>query len=215
MGLREAVYSANSAIPGHLTPGAAEPGPEVEVKLWQTGTHLHPLAQGRKPGQKSYIDPQFNHLGRVDIAFRCSLAVARDWHRHRTVYPWAMDIVWDENDSIRIHPAYEPKSDLAKARVPELLAMSSKAYSDFGIDQMRAMLCLPLGTDVKMSGQAGLRDAVYALELRRDAHGANFEYPAQAAKAMEMLTEQLGEAHFFGGSPIGIDIRQPMGLLPT
>ncbi|MDB4278820.1 hypothetical protein N9917_04395 [Deltaproteobacteria bacterium] len=212
MGLREAVYGGDSAIPGHLNVMAAEPGPEVEVKLWQTGTHLLPLVKGRKPGQKSYLDPQFNQLGRVDIKFRCSLAVSRDWHRHRTMYPWALDIVRNDDGGIRIHPAYEAKSDLAKARVPELLALSTKAYSDFGIDQMRAMLCLPLGTEVQMSGQSGLRDAIYMLELRRDAHGANFEYQAQAAKAMDLLTEQLGEVQFFGGSPIGIDIRQPMGL---
>jgi hypothetical protein len=233
MGLREAVYGEDSAIPAHLFVMDAEPGPEVEVKLHQTGEFLHPLVKGRQPGQKSYLDPVFNQLGRVDITFRCSLAVSRDWHRHRTMYPWSLDIVRgrhadiarsaDEgvdnglffDDGITIHPAYEPKSDIAKAKLPGLLKASTEAFDAFmqAGNQVKAMLALPLGTQVQMKGQSGLRDAIYMLELRRDAHGANFEYQAQATEAMRQLTEQLGEARYRGGSPIGIDIRQPMGLL--
>jgi len=219
MGLREAVYGDDSAIPAHLFVWDAEPGPEVEVTFHQTGKYLSPTVRGRQPGEKSYLDPVFNQLGRVDIAFRCSLAVSRDWHRHRTMYPWSLDIVREPVDDaslgpLKLHPAYEPKSDLARATVGDLLERSARAFDDLMAEgnQMQAMLCLPLGTEVLMKGQAGLRDAVYTLELRRDAHGANFEYQAQAAKAMEMLTAQLGQAEFYGGSPIGIDIRQPMGL---
>jgi hypothetical protein len=152
----------------------------------------------------------------VDITFRCSLAVSRDWHRHRTMYPWSLDIVRENGGEINLHRAYEPKSDLGKAKFTELMVKSTDAFDYFmgRGDQMRAMLCLPLGTEVMMTGQGGLRDVVYMLELRRDAHGANFEYQAQAADAMEQLTEQLTGSEFYGGSPIGIDIRVPMGLAP-
>jgi hypothetical protein len=218
MGLREAVYdgSATGGLPGHLFVWAASEGPEVEVRFNQTGQHLHPNVKGRQWGEKSYIDPVFNHLGQVDITFRCSLAVSRDWHRHRTMYPWSLDIVRENGGEINLHRAYEPKSDLGKAKFTELMVKSTDAFDYFmgRGDQMRAMLCLPLGTEVMMTGQGGLRDVVYMLELRRDAHGANFEYQAQAADAMEQLTEQLGESEFYGGSPIGIDIRVPMGLAP-
>lgn len=38
-----------------------------------------------------------------------------------------------------------------------------------------------------LQGQGGFRDVLYMLELRRDAKGANFEYKAQAAEALEQL----------------------------
>lgn len=228
MGLREAVYGADSKIPGHLVVLDEEPGPEVEIEFFPARTFLNPVAFGRSPGEKSYLDPVFNQLGRVDVTFRCSLAVARDWHRHRTMYPWSLDlvrdygkiyIVKDEQEpprpSLRIHPRYKAQSDLAKSKLPALLQKSTEAYDEFTRkgNQMQAMLCLPLGTEVALKGQGGLRDVVYMLELRGHAHGANFEYKAQALEALKQLKGQLVEAEFTGGSPLGINILSPMGLV--
>jgi hypothetical protein len=212
MGLREAVYDESSRIPAHLLVNEVPPADEVQVKLHMHRESLPKNLAKRPVGERSYLDPMFNQIGAVDIAFQCSLAVSRDWHRHRTMYPWSLDIVRGKHadiarateegvdndlffdDGIRIHPAYEPKSDLAKERLAALLKQSTDAYDAFmgAGDQMRAMLCLPLGTLVQMSGQAGLRDAVYMLELRYSAIGANFEYQAQAGEALRQLAAALG-----------------------
>lgn len=225
MGLREAVYDASSAIPAHLNIGQVPPGEDVRVNLHINRPGLPPHVQDRPSEVKRYLDPAYNHLARVDIAFQCSLAVSRDWHRHRTMYPWLLSIVRgrhaniaratergvDEglffDDEIRIHPAYKPKSSLAEARLPGLLVKSTKAFDSFMAEgnQMQAMLCLPLGTLVQMSGQAGLRDSVYLLELRRDTVGANFEYQDQATRAMELLSDQISRS----GIP---NLHKSMGL---
>lgn len=243
-GLKEAVYTPGSSLPAHLHVGEAEDGPEVEVTVKGIPAGASGPIPARVLGQKAYLDPIYNQLFRVGVAFRCSLAVARDWHRHRTLMPWLMSIVWEHvayvrlvrddgstaevefratepnatvpagtrvlsadgmsatvledvpfEKVIKIHHGYEPKSDLAKARLTELIRKSSKAFHEFAAagDHYRAMLCLPLGTLVKMQGQGGLRNVVYMLELRRDAVGANFEYKAQAEQAVALLTEQLRE----------------------
>jgi hypothetical protein len=224
MGLREAVYGDSTAIPAHLLTMNAAPGPEVELSLYPSKGFVHPQARPRDPGQRAYLDPTFNHLARVDLSFRCSLAVSRDWHRHRTMYPWSLDLVRENPDTedpgfIRIHPGYEPKSAYARDHLPALIARSTEAYDAFMRlgNQAQAMLCLPLGTEVKMSGQGGLRDVVYMLELRGYAHGANFEYKKQALEATALLKAAVqayqvkdspGTAHL----PIPIDIVKWMGF---
>ena len=219
MGLREAVYSSDAAIPAHLLVFDVEPGDEVEVRLMPTREYIYVGTKSRLPGVRSYLDPSFNQIARVDISFRCSLAVARDWHRHRTMYPWALNIVRrfgevGEDTPLRIHSGYEPKSAFGKRHLGALLQKSSKAYNDFmqAGNQMQAMLCLPLGTEVQLKGQGGLRDVIYMLELRANAHGANFEYEAQAKEALLQLKSQLSAATYRAGSPIPIDILRVMGL---
>jgi len=193
MGLREAIYDETSKMPSHTIPTQVPKGPDVALgfSTCRGATNFQSHAPySRSSGTKSYVDPYFNHFAQVNIAIQCSLAVSRDWHRHRTVYPWALDIVEEDGD-ICIHTDYEPMSDVGKEKTPEMLQASQDAFHTFfnDGDQIRAMLSLPLGTMVKMSGQAGLRDAIYMFELRRDAHGANFEYQAQAEMAMLSLTE--------------------------
>jgi hypothetical protein len=56
----------------------------------------------------------------------------------------------------------------------------------------KAMLCIPFGALVSMRTTMGLRDAVYMLELRHYAEGANPEYKAQAGEALRQLKVQLG-----------------------
>jgi len=58
------------------------------------------------------------------------------------------------------------------------------------------MLALPLGTRGSLSGSAGLRDALYALKLRKHAPGANFEYQDQATQALELLASRLNKSPF-------------------
>ena len=109
------------------------------------------------------------------------------------MYPWTLNIVREQGDGLRIHPGYGPKSALGKERAGAFLKKCTQAYDEFKAagNQMQAMLCLPLGTEVQIKGQGGLRDVVYMLELRGHAHGANFEYKAQALAAIEGIKNGL------------------------
>jgi hypothetical protein len=203
MWLREAVVGEERQLPGHLKIGFVAPGPEVTCVV-----HASLLAKGadyaegllgayrRKP--RGYLDPCWNQTVRVYIEFQCSWAVARDWHRHRTAYPWHLNIVESEkaHPVFLLHDAYRhfPNVETAKPAY-ELFHRSRVLFNKFreAGDMEKAMLCLPFGTLVSMRTTMGLRDAVYMLELRANAHGANFEYEAQAKEALRQLKEQLGD----------------------
>lgn len=214
MGLREAVYTPETVIPGHMRSvfTDAPDGPDASVTVVSTGG-LDDVTPFRRKGQKSYLDVSANTTHRANVTFRCSLAVARDWHRHRTLFPWHLQVVRgdalltnletgeSEKAPIQIDHHYAPMSDLAKTKVPELLARSTRIFDAFMAtgNVVQAALALPLGTRVRMRGQGGLRDVVYMLELRKYAHGANFEYQEQATTALAQLVDIAGaevcEAH--------------------
>lgn len=208
-GLREAVIGGTRDLPGHLkgilqpVPGVRHPS-GVEVKLrvcdWGEDGGVEPYARSK---DRSYTDPWFNRVVRCKISIECSLAVARDWHRHRTLYPWHLGIVLT-GGTLSIDRRYEPKSEFAISRTPELLRRSYDLYQKFlGLgDKERAALALPLGTRVVISGAGGLRDTLYMSELRALAHGANFEYQQQAVSAMDQL-EVLLRKHGFPAPKLG------------
>lgn len=224
MGLREAVYSALEAkVPEHLVNLLADApdGPDAHVEVGYVGGldgSLSPVDRIRpfkRAKEKSYVDPLADHTFRVGITFRCSLAVARDWHRHRTLYPWSLGLVRSQGSifgsqiistgesvtritppgNIMIDHHYAPMSDLAKAKVPALLRRSTEVFDALMAEGniVQAALALPLGTRVRLRGQGGLRAAVYSLELRKYAVGANFEYLDQATQALDMLRAQMRE----------------------
>jgi hypothetical protein len=218
LGLREAVYDGTEEdIPGHLDLLLTTVPPsdqEVEVKLWPTCRdedidNVFPYK--RETGKKSYIDPVFNALFQVEVTFRCSLAVLRDWHRHRTMYPWRVAVIGEGPDkNIRLHPAYKPVSDLGKEKLPGLLARSTEMFHKAAAagNWYKAMMCLPFGTQVEARGTGGLRDVVYLAELRSTVKGANFEYKAQATEALKQLTGLLDA----WGKETGIIVREWLGL---
>lgn len=205
MGLREAVYGSGTKLPGHLIMKNTSQGADVSVQVTETPGRFNmdwvqPFQ--REQGERTYVDPIWNSYAQVEVIFECSLAVCRDWHRHRTMYPWVLRLVRDDHTpdnaewgSIMLDTHYEPKSELAKAKTPDLFARSTAAYDAFMDEgnQMKAMLCLPLGTRVEMRGTGGLRDAIYTLELRYGAVGANFEYRDQAGRALTQLVSALGD----------------------
>ncbi len=193
-GLREAVVEGDRDLPGHLAGilrpvrGARHPsGVDVNLRVldWKEDENVHPYTRTRK---RSYVDPWFNRHSRVRVRIECSLAVARDWHRHRTLYPWHLGVVCSDG-GITLDRRYEPKSEIGIARTPDLLRRSHDLYRRFleGGDVERAALALPMGTRVVVSGVGGIRDALYTLELRANAHGANFEYKQQAETALDLL----------------------------
>jgi thymidylate synthase ThyX len=191
-GLREAVVGGTRDLPGHLASilrpveALAEPsGVSVRLQTVPVDAEVRPYARSQ---ERSYLDPWFNNLARASVQIECSLAVARDWHRHRTLYPWHLGVVLSEG-LISIDRRYEPKSELGRSKLPELLRRSTELYQRFlaAGDVERAALALPLGTKVVVFASGGLRDVVYMLELRAHAHGANFEYKEQAEAALHHL----------------------------
>lgn len=193
-GLREAVVDGDRDLPGHLrsilcpVPGNEHPsGVDVDLRVcdWSWEAGVYPYARTR---DRSYADPWFNRMVHVRVSIECSLAVARDWHRHRTMYPWHLGVVVRGN-AISLDRRYEPKSPTAVSRTSDLLRRSHDLYRGFhdAGDVERAALALPMGTRVVVSGVGGLRDVLYTLELRAHAHGANFEYREQAEAALYLL----------------------------
>ena len=104
------------------------------------------------------------------------------------MYPWHLGVVC-LGGKLTLDRRYEPKSEVAVARTPDLLRRSHALYRQFldAGDVGRAALALPMGTRVVVSGVGGMRDVLYTLELRAHAHGANFEYKQQAEAALHLL----------------------------
>ncbi len=192
LGLREAVAVHEAEPWSHLTSFLqdCEDGPEVEVKLSILDEDLLSRCVPRV-ALNTYCDPTMNSAARVKLTFRCSIAAARDWHRHRTAYPWAMRLVRGPTGSIMLSEAYRPRVSLLD--VSSLLCQSTDMFDGtYSSAPMLAATCLPLGTKVEISAWMGLRDAVYMLELRENARGANFEYKRQAGLASDALFHKLG-----------------------
>jgi hypothetical protein len=168
----------------------AEDAPEgVAVRQSRSPVELSCFGFNRLLAQGVYADPWTNRETRVFLDIDCSIAVARDWHRHRTLYPWSMSLALDNEGFIQIARDYQPKSDYAKEQFQVTLKRSTDLYKKFmgQGDVQRAALALPLGTRVHISGSGGFRDVKYTLELRAFAHGANFEYKRQAESALKIL----------------------------
>ncbi len=203
MGHREAVYETKEAlIPGHLAPGfVSQKDADVGISIivdHELMERPEDLSSYIPDGPKCYLDPLWNQLIQVRFHVQCSLAVARDWHRHRSAYPWSMRLVREENPDgsngpIVMHPAYNQISQVGKENTARLLEMSGRTYDAFAVkgDDYRAMLTLPLGACVEMRASGGLRDMIYMLKLRKHSNGACFEYETQATAALALLEGEL------------------------
>ena len=198
LGLKEAVYGSSGSVPTHLRHGIVDDDSQDVYIHVQDNTGPFIYDWPAREDDRQYIDALYNRCFRVDVSIYCSLAVARDWHRHRTFYPWTMDLVRQgpagvDAGKFQIDHHYEPISGVGCAQMRQLLDRSTELYDQFiaAGDTYRSMLCLPLGTRVLMSGSAGLRDALYTFELRAHAVGANFEYEEQARIALQQITRML------------------------
>lgn len=174
----------------------AEDSRDVHLIAHQTSSELQTRKANphSRVSKTSYLDPFYNQYAQVDIDIRCSLAASRDWHRHRTFYPWKIRVVRKPECSLEIDHHYAPISEFGKKHYAEYLNLCTELFDKYMSqgNQWQAMLCLPLGTRVLMHGQGGLRNAVYMLELRYGAAGANYEYREQAGEALQKLETALG-----------------------
>jgi len=201
LGLKEAWYEAPGelSLPFHLdeigTMMVFPRGVQIQVQddpSWydRVATEDQPIPCRRQA--RTYADPILNEL-RVRVAIPCSLAVTRDWHRHRTLYPLQFRLAQDDMENFVLDPHYEARSELGKAQWKGYFSMCRDAFEHFVEegDMGKAMLCLPFGAQVELTGECGLRDFLYIMELRGYATGANFEYQEQAREAIRQLRQQL------------------------
>ncbi len=175
-----------------------------EERLWfltEFSDDVKPSGPRRKQGEYLPEDWADRFGITVETFFSCSLACARDWHRHRMMMPWKIQPHCPEDEStgyprLRPHPDYKPVQ-------PEgYLAEQAERYYEFASNLYfthikngnlwAAATCMPLGTDVVMSGRGSLKSALYMMELRAFARGGNFEYRKAAKQMLGKLAKGLG-----------------------
>ena len=208
----EAVADRGEPLHQHLHPHRHERGTyerlTLRVYLTRSNAYLiNPIREGESfPRQgKSYADPVWNSAATVFFGIPCSWAAARDWHRHRTAYPWEM-FIRSARHSFTLHEDYSPISEEGKKLCSAYLSYAKSVYD--GLMDARkpnmAMLAIPMGAAVTMEGHAGLRDAIYMLELRAGAKGtATAEYNPQAQALLRDLADQM---QIVGGNQVLRDL---------
>ena len=141
---------------------------------------------------KTYADPMFNHH-QLAVVIACSLAVTRDWHRHRTMYPFTFRFVRAERGPFILDRHYEPKSEIGLEKWEAYFQLCADTFDYFvkDGDMGKAMLCAPFGSRVELGATCGLRDLLYCAELRAFTHGANFEYQDQAEQILKQLRKDV------------------------
>jgi hypothetical protein len=186
-------------LPAHLQ-DILKPAKGVDT---DSGVVLHTFATEHQPSLEpytrtrkgTYADPWRNRDTRMEVALECSLATARDWHRHRSFYPWTLNVVLDGEGALQPARGYEPKSELAKEQSDRLWRDSTRLYKRYMQegDVQRAALALPLGTRMVITACGGYQHGLYMAELRAYAHGANFEYKRQALALLQLMGYPNGD----------------------
>jgi hypothetical protein len=198
MWLKESSHNTINDLPFHLSNISHmfewEPC-KIETSIMTADSDLD-FAPIARTNRQLYIDPIYNQNTRISFSFPCSLAASRDWHRHRSAWPWNMKVLMinkPSKASIQIDSHYAPISEFGKTNMNKYIEMCTKHYLQYleANDKWTAMLYLPLGTRVQMSASMGLRDFIYMTELRGYTHGANFEYQEQAQSLLQQVRELL------------------------
>lgn len=169
------IYEENVGLPPDITLAMTR-------HMWHRG--------GMPDREKSntYLDPIWSYFGQFKITIRCSVAAARDWHRHRACMPWQLRVPMDEFEQLIPSHHYD-MSELPDQLWRDTSAMFLELHKE---DEWQALHALPFGAVVELTGLASLPDLLYMLELRYSSDGANAEYKAQAKEGLENLAYLLG-----------------------
>lgn len=199
-----AVAHKDRAIPAHWRldtnyqniPEQMQAQEGMWVEAWGNPdpTRWKMVAEGLEPRKeaRSYLDPGWKRAPRFRVRLTCSVAVARDWHRHRPPMPWQLSVVVDEGGDPVLAPWYG-----CHQTVPgQLWQKTCEAFGSW-MEQAshnpdagwRALHALPFGSLVQLHSVCTLPELVYMLELRATAPGANPEYRNQARAGIEQLCE--------------------------
>lgn len=163
----------------------------VDVRSCAPVTARVPDEDVARSGPKTYMDEAWNFFGLFEFEVCCSVAAARDWHRHRSVMPWELTVLHDGTGQLFQHPWYDMEA-LPKTLWEETSSAFWEIVSSDWPNWM-ALHALPFGAMVKLRCQGRLPALVYMLELRYGSKGANFEYKKQALHGLLKLAATLPE----------------------
>ena len=182
-----------------FNPQSTDPTPTLDKSLRLSANFfpweeliLDDIESSIDPREKGeYLDDYYNRIGRFDVEIFCSVAVARDWHRHRSVMPWDLEVV-QRNGLPVLCPWFDYQD-----RKDEVQDIMNKSYDYFKkvngtTESLRGLYTLPFGAMVRMTCKATLPALLYMMELRFSTSGANFEYKEQARQGLIQLCDILG-----------------------
>lgn len=152
----------------------------------------------KKREKKTYISSDFKYFGIFTIKFNCTIAAMRDFHRHRTLYPFKFELL--SKNKKTFYPIFAPfyKNFLidiyGEKIIFNLFNRVKKIFNNLDYSKLENssfdiydLYMFPLGTMVRVSMTGTLENIIYMLELRSLAHGANFEYQIIAQKIIDKL----------------------------
>lgn len=138
-----------------------------------------------------YLPLEFKKLGLFEINIHCSIAAARDWHRHRPVMPWTLTLLLNQNSLPIIHPLYEIYGYTQYENEINCFFEEKKIFHNLKSISWEQMYVLPFGTSVDMNCCTTLDFLFYMLKLRSNSSNANFEYKTQANMGLKILKQLL------------------------
>jgi len=170
---------------------------EFRIEPINNGLNLELLSQierrvGSRKNSRSYLDDEYANLGLFKVHIECSIAAARDFHRHRAMMPWILNLLIDREGLPFISRHYNVEDSYTSAVKNTFLKFSEKHANKNSINFFD-LYSLPLGTMVSLVGFGTLPKLLYMLELRSKALGANFEYRKIAETGLKELYHLLGE----------------------
>lgn len=143
----------------------------------------------RDPGRLTYLDPLWSRHRRFDLKIVCTVAAARDWHRHRPAMPWTVRVLtgdWrDPKLQIRTPASFD------EGRAGTFCDLATEVFYDLRTPIQERLHALPFGALVELTCEVDMRNLLYMLELRYRSGGANAEYKAQALAGLWQLNAHL------------------------
>ena len=138
-----------------------------------------------------YLPLELKKLGLFNVNIYCSIAAARDWHRHRPVMPWTISLILDQDNLPIIYHMYD-KYILDKHKILINKFFKQKQFfKNKNKINWPDLYVLPFGTMVVMNCTTTLDYLFYMLKLRSNSKNANFEYKKQAEVGLLLLKRML------------------------
>lgn len=145
-----------------------------------------------RDGPGEYLDDSWHFYGPMEFEVTCSVAAARDWHRHRSVMPWEVSVVLDEETNKLVKSPFYDMSSVDDSLWNRTDYVFHEILNDKNTPDWSALYALPFGATVRLRCHATLPYLMYMLELRYSSSGSNYEYKEQAAQGIYHLSHQLG-----------------------
>lgn len=168
----------------------------------------------RDPERLTYLDPVWSNHRRFELRFLCTLAAARDWHRHRPAMPWEVRVVFSSMGQAMTPRVHFVTPEHLRHHAPALADCAKLITGVFHTGDPYARLhALPFCTLVEMTCEVDIRNLLYMLELRYGSSGANAEYKLQALEGLVRLHNALDREERAKVLPLASVKREDIELL--